>query len=89
MGLLSLSLFLAEIAPAQLTRGFLSGTVQDSSGGVIGGAHVTAVRSSTGFSRETVTNSLGIFRFAAVEPEFTAWNSRAPASTRSSWNKWK
>lgn len=68
IGLLSLSLLLVQPAPAQLTRGILSGTLQDGSGGVIGGAQVTVVNSATGLTRETTTNSLGIYRFAAVEP---------------------
>src|SRR5438552_211593 len=75
--MLALFLLVAQHAPAQLTRGVLSGTVQDASGGVVSGAHVTITRSVTGLKREAVTNSVGIFRIAAVEPgtysvEFTA-----------------
>jgi hypothetical protein len=62
------SLFLVQPVQAQLTRGILSGTLQDGSGGVIGGARVTVVNSATGLARETTTNSLGIYRFAAMEP---------------------
>src|SRR3982751_12431 len=74
---LLLFLAVAQHAPAQLTRGVLSGTVHDASGGVVSGAHVTITRSVTGLKRDAVTNSVGIFRIAALEAgvyslEFTA-----------------
>src|ERR1700676_3454010 len=77
IGLLSSMLLLVQQSPAQLTRGVLSGTVQDASGGVIVGARVTAVNAATGLTRETLAHSVGIYRIAAVEPgtyrmEFTS-----------------
>ncbi len=64
----TLLLMLAMGLPAQLTRGFISGTVQDPSGGVIEGAAVKALNKATNIARETVTNSVGVYRFAAMEP---------------------
>src|SRR5688572_9646900 len=77
MVLIALCFLLVEQAPAQMTRGSLSGTVQDPSRGVIIGVRVAVVNSATGLSRETATNSFGIYRFAAIEPgvyqmEFTS-----------------
>ena len=53
---------------AQLTRGFISGTVSDPSGAVIVGARVKITNRGTDEEREMVTNHLGIYRFMAVEP---------------------
>ncbi len=65
---LFLSLLTAQRAAAQLTRGSLSGTVHDPSGAVIRGSQVKLVNTATAASRETVTNTVGIYRFAALEP---------------------
>ena len=57
---------------AQLTRGFISGTLSDKSGGVLAGVQVTITKKETNISRETLTNEVGFYRFAAVEPgEYT------------------
>ena len=53
---------------AQLTRGFISGTLSDKSGGVLTGVQVTITKKDTNISRETLTNEVGFYRFAAVEP---------------------
>ncbi len=53
---------------AQLTRGFISGTLSDKSGGVLTGVQVTITKKETNISRETLTNEVGFYRFAAVEP---------------------
>jgi outer membrane receptor protein involved in Fe transport len=52
----------------QLTRGFISGVVQDPSGAVIVDAKVKIVNVDTGQEREQMTNAAGLYRFAAVEP---------------------
>ena len=67
----------AGLAHAQLTRGFISGTVTDPSGAALAAATVKITNSDTNISRDTVTNDTGAFRFVAVEPgtytvEFTA-----------------
>jgi hypothetical protein len=66
-------IFNALVAKAQLTRGFVSGTVTDGSGPVLAGVEVTITNTATNISRTTTTNDLGFFRFAAVEPgEYSA-----------------
>lgn len=62
---------LLAVTPAamgQLTRGFISGTVQDASGAVIEGVKVTIIEASTNAQRTSETNVTGLFRFVAVEP---------------------
>ena len=53
---------------AQLTRGFISGTVNDSSNAVIAGVQVTITNTGTNILRDTLTNDTGFYRFVAVEP---------------------
>jgi hypothetical protein len=53
---------------AQLYRGFISGTVTDASSAVIAGVQVTITNSATNIVRDTLTNEVGFYRFAAVEP---------------------
>jgi outer membrane receptor protein involved in Fe transport len=53
---------------AQLTRGFISGTVQDASGAVMAGVKIAITNKTNGTKSETETNSAGIYRFVAVEP---------------------
>src|SRR5262245_42493085 len=53
---------------AQLIRGFISGTISDSSNAVIPGVQVSITNTGTNISRETTTNEIGFYRFAAVEP---------------------
>ena len=50
---------------AQLTRGAISGTVQDINGAIIPGATVKVTDSKTNISRETVTNDDGFYRIGA------------------------
>src|SRR5262245_58498089 len=50
--------------PAQ--TGTISGTIQDSSGGVIPGVTVTITSQDRGFTRSTVTDASGRFVFPAV-----------------------
>jgi len=55
-------------ARAQLTRGFISGTVSDASQAVVPGVSVSIMNKLTGISRETVSTDAGFYRFVAVEP---------------------
>jgi outer membrane receptor protein involved in Fe transport len=61
-------LFMAESGQAQLIRGFISGTITDSSNAVVPGVQVTITNTGTNITRETRTNELGFYRFVAVEP---------------------
>src|SRR5260370_22445725 len=53
---------------AQLTRGFISGVVQESAGAVIGDVKITITNQATGIKNQTRTNAVGVYRFVAVEP---------------------
>ncbi len=55
-------------AIAQLTRGFISGTVTDTTEAIIAGAQVTIKNKATNLSRTAETNAAGVYRFAGVEP---------------------
>src|SRR5262249_31590725 len=58
---------LAVSALAQVT-GTITGTVTDSTGGVVVNATVTLISEQTGESRNLNTNSEGRFTFSAVQP---------------------
>jgi hypothetical protein len=53
---------------AQTTTGTILGEVKDSTGGSLPGVTVTAVNQANGLTRETVTDELGSYRFAAMPP---------------------
>jgi hypothetical protein len=57
---------LPSSAFGQSTRGTVTGTVTDKSGGLLTGATVTLHSPSTGVTATTVTNGSGIYRFEAV-----------------------
>ncbi len=59
---------LTSAAMAQSITGSVSGTVTDSSGGVIVGASVTLISDDTGAARTDVTNAEGRFTFSALRP---------------------
>src|SRR5450631_2787491 len=59
---------IAAAAYGQLTRGFISGSVQDATGAVIDGVKITITNTDTGIKRDTATNGDGVYRFVAVEP---------------------
>jgi len=52
----------------QVLQGSLTGTVTDPTGAVIGGATVTVVSPSTGFTRQAKTNNVGIYTFSDLQP---------------------
>lgn len=54
---------------AQLTRGSISGTVQDESGATVPGATVKVTAVGTNVSRDTTTNEDGFYRVSALEPD--------------------
>jgi hypothetical protein len=60
-------LFLPLAARAQTTA-TLSGTVQDSSGAVIPGAHVTLTNEATNESRKVQSNGSGLYAFPSLVP---------------------
>jgi hypothetical protein len=53
---------------AQLNRGSISGTLTDDQGGLIAGAQATITNQETNITQSTITNEVGIYRFAALEP---------------------
>jgi hypothetical protein len=55
----------ATAALAQATAQ-ITGTVKDSSGGVLPGATVSATQTDTGFKREAVTDEAGLFSFPGI-----------------------
>src|SRR5579875_1126229 len=57
----TLSLFVLEIALAQVSSGTIQGTVQDSSGAVVQGAKVSIVEQATSEPRDLLTNERGEF----------------------------
>jgi carboxypeptidase family protein len=59
---------LATPAAAQTIRGALTGTVTDSTGGVVPGASVTATNRDTGISDTTVSNTQGTYTFPLMPP---------------------
>src|SRR6202171_6064339 len=52
----------------QLTRGFISGVLQDQTGAVIVNATVKIHNKATNLERETTTNESGLYRFVGVDP---------------------
>ncbi len=61
-------MFLGLHVHAQLTRGFISGTVTDPNGRVVVGAKVRIHNTATNDEREMLTNGSGVYRFVAIEP---------------------
>jgi hypothetical protein len=58
----------AGSALAQITRGAISGTVQDTSGAVVPGATVRIINVETNVGRVAITDAKGFYRVAALEP---------------------
>lgn len=61
-------LCLASAATAQSNKGGLSGTVFDTTGGVVGGATVTITNIGTGESRQVTTSTAGSFSVPLLDP---------------------
>src|SRR5262249_17056080 len=66
--LLPIILMLAVAAHAQTSRGAVTGTLRDSMGAAIAGAHVTLAGVETGVRLSTDSNETGVYRFDAVDP---------------------
>ena len=64
---ISTVLAFALAAHAQTSRGTVTGTVLDSSGAVVAGAHVTLTGVDTGVKLSTESNDAGVYRFDAVD----------------------
>src|SRR5215211_7873882 len=62
------SIALGTSANGQTITGSISGTVMDSTGGMIPGATVTLTSEKTGQARGSATDSEGRFNFAALQP---------------------
>lgn len=65
--LCSAVLAFAVTASAQTSRGTITGTVLDSSGAAVAGAHLTLTGVATGVRLSTVSNDAGLYRFDAVD----------------------
>jgi hypothetical protein len=65
-----LFLFLVAIvcAPAQTSKGTLTGVIRDSSGAVLVNASIHVKNSDTGEARSTTSSTLGAYRFDALTP---------------------
>lgn len=62
------TMFLLPLAFTQETTGGLQGTIKDSSGAVIGGAHLVVTGTSLVGSKELDSESTGYYRFANLPP---------------------
>lgn len=59
---------LAVPAGAQLTRGAITGAIQDAAGAFVAKVNIEAANRATGVSSKTESNSWGIYRLAPLEP---------------------
>jgi hypothetical protein len=69
VSLFVVSLFLGAMgqqAIGQTTGGSLRGTVKDSTGSIVPGATVTAIRDATGAKFETITSTAGLYSFPNI-----------------------
>ena len=76
---------LAAPALAQYGSASISATVMDRSGGVVPNAKVVLKNEESGITRETVTNSSGVFVFPSVPPgtyTVAVWNEALPGESR-------
>ena len=80
--IVALSLMLCglfSVAPAQTSRGTVSGTVVDIAGAVVPGATITLKNTGTGLARTTQTNDEGFYRFDAVDLSTYSVEVNAPS----------
>lgn len=66
--IIGITILLALVSYAQLTRGAIVGTIIDSNGGVVAGVRITITNMDTNISRDTVSNDAGLYRISALEP---------------------
>jgi hypothetical protein len=62
------ALALATSAAAQVLYGSLTGTIADSTGGVLPGVQVTALNVATGVSADETTDARGVYQFSNLQP---------------------
>ena len=55
-------------APAQVAGGTIRGTIADTSGGVLPGAHVVILNTATGISSDLITNETGAYGAPNLQP---------------------
>src|ERR1700685_2081562 len=94
IGLLLVLAICSWSAFGQSATGNISGTVTDASGAVIPKATVLLTDEATGSKRQTISNTAGVFNFAAVLPAsytvnisaagFRAWEERQIVMTQGS-----
>ena len=84
MGLIALLLFLAPAAWSQ-DNATITGSVADASGAVVPNASISLTNAATGQVRQTVSNSVGIYRFANVGAG--TYNLSASAQNYQKFNK--
>jgi hypothetical protein len=77
IALIVLSIGLAGSMWSQ-TLGSIIGEVKDASGAVAPNVKVTAINTGTGVSRETVTNTVGLYTFPALVPGTYTVKAAAP-----------
>ena len=65
---LCVALFLAEVSPAQVSGGSITGTVTDPNGAVVPDATVTIVNRGTGIAQILKTTSSGLFNQPNLDP---------------------
>jgi hypothetical protein len=63
----ALAALLPVHASGQITRGTISGTVRDASGGVVPGAAVVVTNMDTNVARDTITDAQGFYRVSALD----------------------
>jgi hypothetical protein len=61
-----LILVASQHAFAQVDEGSISGTIQDSTGAVVPGAHVTLLNTDQGITLQTTSSSTGVYTFSPV-----------------------
>jgi hypothetical protein len=69
----------AGVVRAQISTGSMSGTVVDSTGGVIPGAKIAATEAASGTVYNTVTTSSGVYVLPALRPGTYAVSVNAPS----------
>ncbi len=69
LGSLALLLIFSGSAWAQTETGQIAGTITDATGAVVSGATVTVKSVNTGLTRDTTTNSSGLYTISGLKPD--------------------
>src|SRR5277367_441706 len=64
--LIAIALLLPSAGWSQVDQGAITGTVSDSTGAVVAGAHVTLMATDTGLSFQTRSNQSGNYTFSPI-----------------------